>query len=96
MDNKVVIEINEWIKSQGETIALGVLCWRTFVMLAYLKDNEAAQRLRENNDLGISYAIGYQSGHIGDIKDTGQQIVISAYNNLKEYFRTNPLQPAEV
>jgi hypothetical protein len=95
MDNKVIAEINDWVKSQGETIALGTLCWRTFVMVAYLPPDGATQKLREDNDLGIAYAIGYQSAHIKDIQETGQQVIVSAYNNLKDYFRKNPIKPAE-
>jgi hypothetical protein len=95
MDNKVIVEMNDWVKSEGETIALGVLCWRTFVMVAYLPPDSVTQKLREDNDLGIAYAIGYQSSHISEIQETGQQVIVSAYNNLKDYFRKNPIQPAE-
>lgn len=95
MDNKVILEINDWIKTQGETVALGTLCWRTYAMVAYLPPNGVTQKLREDNDLGIAYAIGYQSAHIGEIQELGQKIVVNAYNNLKEYYRKNPLQPAE-
>jgi hypothetical protein len=96
MDNKVVNEINEWLTSNGETIPLGTLCWRTFAMVAYLPDTATAGKLRTDNDLGFAYAIGYQSGHITEIQDSGKIIVVSAYNNIKQYLRKNPIQVSEV
>jgi hypothetical protein len=88
MNNQVKAEINAWSSEQNETIALGVLCFRVVAMVAYL-DNEP---LHKENDLGIAYAIGFQQEHISDISEAGRNLIVRAYNSLKQYYQNNPLQ----
>jgi ribosomal protein S15P/S13E len=91
MDKSILEQISEWVSSDGEKIQLGHIAWRTSVMTAYIKD----ENVQRDNDLGISYAIGFQNEHIKTLNPTGIQIMVRAYNNLKQHIRNNPLQPAE-
>lgn len=88
MNNQVTEEINSWSSEGQETLALGTLCFRVMAMVAYL-NNEAVHKA---NDLGIAYAIGFQQGHISDISEEGRNLIVIAYNSLKQYYQANPLQ----
>lgn len=92
-------EILEWCKSDGETIPFGTLTYRVFAMVAKLDRNKAeVLTFLRDNDLGISYSIGYQLQHLKEIEKEGQDVIVVAYNNLKNYFRQElniQLPPAE-
>lgn len=92
--NTIKLEINEWTKDQDEELPLATLCYRVMTMLAYLGDN--GKEVHEANDLGTAYAIGYTLNHINIKKnDPAVSYIVGAYNNLKQYYRTNPLQQGE-
>ena len=81
-------EILEWCKSDGETIPFGTLTYRVFSMVAKLeRAKPEVMELLRDNDLGISYAIGYQLQHLKEIEKGGQDVIVVAYNNLKRHFR---------
>jgi len=82
------IKIREWCESDGETIPFGTLTYRVYTMVAALDRNKTdAQTLLNENNLGISYAIGYQLLHLKEVEKGGQDAIVIAYNHLKSYFR---------
>jgi hypothetical protein len=80
--------IQIWCESDGETIPFGTLTYRVFTMVSKL-DREKAEvlKLLRENDLGVSYSIGYQLQHLKEIEKGGQDAIVVAYNSLKNYFR---------
>jgi hypothetical protein len=82
------IKIREWCESDGETIPFGTLTYRVYTMVAALDRNKTdAQTLLNENNLGISYSIGYQLLHLKEVEKGGQDEIVVAYNHLKYYFR---------
>jgi len=85
-------EINTWAKNGVETLVLGQLCYRVSSMFSMLPTWGEGLDVGKKNDLGISYAIGFNSGHIEQINESGKALIVSAYNSLKDYYKSNPLQ----
>lgn len=88
MNNQVKQEINAWAQEGDETLPLGVLCFRVVAMVAYLNN----EKLHNENDLGIAYAIGFHKSHISQISEDGKSLIVRAYNSLKQYYKNKPLQ----
>lgn len=90
--NSVNNEINSWASQGVETLALGQLCYRVSSMFAMLPTWGQGLEVGKQNDLGIAYAIGFNSGHMEKITESGKALIVKAYNNLKQYYQSNPLQ----
>ncbi len=87
-------EIQVWANEPEGDIELNTLCYRVMVMVAYLGDK--GKPVHEANDLGTAYAIGSALGHITVKKNDGAvSYIVGAYNELKKYFKANPLQQGE-
>jgi len=87
-------EIQAWANEADGELQLNTLCYRVMVMVAYLGDE--GKPVHEANDLGTAYAIGSALGHITVKKNDGAvSYIVGAYNELKKYFKANPLQQGE-
>jgi hypothetical protein len=87
-------EIQAWANEADGELQLNTLCYRVMVMVAYLGDE--GKPVHEANDLGTAYAIGSALGHITVKKNDGAvAYIVGAYNELKKYFKSNPLQQGE-
>lgn len=88
----IINEIKAWANSGDEDLHLGVLCYRTMTMVAYLGDK--GKSVHEANDLGTAYAIGYSLGHLNLKKnDPAVNYIVGAYNALKDFYKDNEATP---
>lgn len=84
---QITDSIDEWLNDGNpKELPLGEITWRVYTLLAKLPENAETENIRLENDLGISYALGYQLNHIAQIEPIGLQLIGMAYQNLRNHY----------